>query len=96
LTITILEREWLTLWSVVAQATKKLNVAWFTRLKEGQPLTDSLREAKLEMLDKSGYYPILMLGLAWWCLGMGSNLEYGIYSAGVQIFKFGHLKWINN
>jgi tetratricopeptide (TPR) repeat protein/CHAT domain-containing protein len=47
----------ITLWSIEALAAKKLNVAWFTRLKAGQPLADSLREAKLEMLDKSGYYP---------------------------------------
>jgi tetratricopeptide (TPR) repeat protein len=46
----------ITLWSIEAGAAKKLNVAWFNRLKDGQPLADSLREAKLEMLDKSGYY----------------------------------------
>ncbi len=46
----------ITLWSIEALAAKNLNVAWFTRLKAGQPLADSLREAKLEMLNKSGYY----------------------------------------
>jgi CHAT domain-containing protein/Tfp pilus assembly protein PilF len=46
----------ITLWSIEARAAKKLNVAWFNRLKDGHPLADSLREAKLEMLDQEGYY----------------------------------------
>lgn len=51
----------ITLWSVESKATKELNVGWFKRLQEKQSLADSLRAAKLdmlnlEMLDKKDYY----------------------------------------
>jgi len=46
----------ITLWSVESNATKKLNVSWFKRLKEKQLLADSLRAAKLDMLASDQYY----------------------------------------
>lgn len=46
----------ITLWSVESKATKKLNIHWFTQLQEQRPVADSLRAAKLNLLDSENYY----------------------------------------
>lgn len=51
----------ITLWSVESSATKELNVGWFKRMQQKQPLAESLRQAKLAILrletkEKREYY----------------------------------------